>query len=47
VTDDSSMLEFQGVPVEVFMGDRTNIKVTTPEDLIIAEALIAARERDS
>jgi 2-C-methyl-D-erythritol 4-phosphate cytidylyltransferase len=44
VTDDSSMLEAQGVPVEVFMGDRSNIKVTTPEDLIIADALLAARE---
>lgn len=44
VTDDASMLEAQGVPVEVFMGDRANIKVTTPEDLVIAEALLAARE---
>jgi len=25
------------------MGDRANIKVTTPEDLIIAEALLLAR----
>jgi 2-C-methyl-D-erythritol 4-phosphate cytidylyltransferase len=44
VTDDASMLESQGVPVEVFMGDRANIKVTTPEDLVIAAALLAARE---
>ncbi len=43
VTDDSSMLESQGMPVEVFVGDRMNIKVTTPEDLIIAEALLFAR----
>jgi 2-C-methyl-D-erythritol 4-phosphate cytidylyltransferase len=43
VTDDSSMLESQGIAVEVFMGDRANIKVTTPEDLIIAEALLLAR----
>jgi 2-C-methyl-D-erythritol 4-phosphate cytidylyltransferase len=43
VTDDSSMLETQGIPVEVFLGDRTNIKVTTREDLVIAEALLRAR----
>jgi 2-C-methyl-D-erythritol 4-phosphate cytidylyltransferase len=43
VTDDSSMLETQGVPVQVFLGDRTNIKVTTPEDLVIAEELLRAR----
>jgi len=43
VTDDSSMLESQGIAVEVFMGDRANIKVTTPDDLIIAEALLLAR----
>ena len=43
VTDDASMLEERGVEVRVFMGDRTNIKVTTPEDLIVAEALLAER----
>jgi 2-C-methyl-D-erythritol 4-phosphate cytidylyltransferase len=43
VTDDSSMLESQGIAVEIFMGDRANIKVTTLEDLIIAEALLLAR----
>ena len=44
VTDDASMLEQRGVSVQVFMGERTNIKVTTPEDLVIAEALIAASQ---
>jgi 2-C-methyl-D-erythritol 4-phosphate cytidylyltransferase len=43
-TDDASMLEASGVPVEIFMGDRANIKVTTREDLIVAEAVIAERE---
>ena len=43
VTDDASMLEARGVAVEVFLGDRSNIKVTTREDLVIAEALLAAR----
>lgn len=44
VTDDSSMLEIQGVTIEAYAGDRTNIKITTPEDLIIAEALLLVRE---
>jgi 2-C-methyl-D-erythritol 4-phosphate cytidylyltransferase len=44
VTDDASMLEAQGIVVEIFVGDRSNIKVTTRDDLVIAEALLAARE---
>lgn len=47
VTDDASMIETLGERVEVFLGDRTNIKVTTPEDLVVVEALLAARERQS
>jgi 2-C-methyl-D-erythritol 4-phosphate cytidylyltransferase len=47
VTDDASMLEARGVPVEIFMGDRANIKVTTREDLIVAESYIAAREKQA
>ena len=46
-TDDASMLEARGVPVEIFMGDRANIKVTTREDLIVAESYIAARKAAS
>ena len=44
VTDDATMLEQRGLAVEVFMGDRANIKITTPDDLIVAEALLAARD---
>ena len=43
VTDDASMVEGLGHKVKVFMGSYTNIKVTTPEDLIIAEAIIKSR----
>ncbi len=43
VTDDAAMVERIGVPVRVFMGDYANIKVTTPEDLVVAEALLARR----
>ncbi len=35
-TDDSSLVEHLGHKVEVFMGSYQNIKVTTPEDLAIA-----------
>lgn len=40
VTDDSSMVEAIGHPVKVFLGSYFNIKVTTPEDLTIARAII-------
>jgi len=39
-TDDASLLERIGQPVAVLAGDYRNIKVTTPEDLIIATALL-------
>ncbi len=46
VTDDAAMLERLGVEVRVFAGDPANVKVTTPSDLAVAEALLAAaRER--
>ena len=40
VTDDAAMVERTGVEVRTFDGARSNIKVTTPEDLIIARALL-------
>jgi 2-C-methyl-D-erythritol 4-phosphate cytidylyltransferase/2-C-methyl-D-erythritol 2,4-cyclodiphosphate synthase len=40
-TDDASMVERIGGKVVVFDGSPWNIKVTTPEDLVIAEALAA------
>ena len=39
-TDDASLVERLGVPVRVVKSDYRNIKVTTPEDLVIAEALM-------
>ena len=41
VTDDASMVEQIGGAVRVFIDSHANIKVTTPEDLAIAEALMA------
>ncbi len=43
-TDDASMVETLGVAVVMASGDRSNIKITTPPDLAMAEALLAARE---
>jgi 2-C-methyl-D-erythritol 4-phosphate cytidylyltransferase len=40
VTDDAAMVERLGVPVAVFMGSYDNLKVTTPSDLVIADALL-------
>ena len=46
VTDDAAMIEAMGHPVHMFMGSYDNIKVTTPEDLYIAEAILRSRHRD-
>ncbi|MDE2836740.1 MAG: 2-C-methyl-D-erythritol 4-phosphate cytidylyltransferase [Chloroflexota bacterium] len=40
VTDDAAMVERLGVGVRTFDGARSNIKVTTPEDLLIAAAIL-------
>jgi len=40
VTDDAMMIEEIGESIKVFHGSYSNIKITTPEDLIIAECLI-------
>jgi 2-C-methyl-D-erythritol 4-phosphate cytidylyltransferase len=45
VTDDAGMVENLGHKVKVFRGSYTNIKVTTPEDLIIAEAILKPRKQ--
>lgn len=39
-TDDVSLLEAMDVPVHVVEGLATNMKVTTPEDLPVAEAIL-------
>ncbi len=42
-TDEASLVEAYGQPVCVVRGDRTNIKITEPDDLIVARALLRAR----
>lgn len=39
-TDEASLVEEMGQPVVVIPGDPCNIKITTPEDLQLAEALL-------
>jgi len=39
VTDDASLVEKLGVKVAVVMGSYLNIKITTPEDLVVAKAI--------
>ncbi|MDI3481024.1 MAG: 2-C-methyl-D-erythritol 4-phosphate cytidylyltransferase [Tepidanaerobacteraceae bacterium] len=39
-TDDTVLVERMGLPVRVIEGAYENIKITTPEDIVIAETLI-------
>ena len=39
VTDDASLVEQLGYKVKLYMGSYDNIKITTPDDLILAEVL--------
>lgn len=43
-TDDASVVEAVGQAVCLAEGERENLKLTTPGDFVVAEALIAARE---
>lgn len=43
LTDDASVAERAGHTISLFEGSYENIKITTPEDLVVAEALMRAR----
>jgi 2-C-methyl-D-erythritol 4-phosphate cytidylyltransferase len=43
-TDDAMLVEASGGRVRVVPGDAGNVKITTPDDLVTAERLLAARE---
>ena len=43
VTDDCYAVELLGVPVRIVEGARANIKLTTSEDFMIAEAILCGR----
>jgi 2-C-methyl-D-erythritol 4-phosphate cytidylyltransferase len=44
LTDDASVAERSGHVISLFEGSYENIKITTAEDLIVAEALLKARK---
>lgn len=46
-TDDSALVERYGGKIKVIQGSYTNIKVTTPEDLLIAEVFLEMRRSES
>jgi 2-C-methyl-D-erythritol 4-phosphate cytidylyltransferase len=43
-TDDAALMEYYGAPVMMLKGSYENIKITTPEDLLVAMAFIAKRD---
>jgi len=43
VTDDAALLEKCDIPVRIVQGEETNLKVTTPVDLAIAEFILRQR----
>lgn len=43
VTDDAALFEKCGLPVKIVEGEETNLKVTTPVDLAIAEFILQQR----
>jgi 2-C-methyl-D-erythritol 4-phosphate cytidylyltransferase len=43
ITDDLQLLELAGEPTWLVPGDDRNIKITTPQDLVWAETLLARR----
>lgn len=46
-TDEASLAELAGHPVRIVPGDSSNLKITHPTDLVIAEALLRARKESS
>jgi len=44
-TDDSSLVERMGKPVRLVLGSEDNLKITTPQDLILAEELLRWRKK--
>ncbi len=47
VTDDAALFERCGLPVHIVPGEETNLKVTTPVDLAIAQFILTQRHETS
>ena len=46
-TDDASVVENLGEPVQIVDGNRENIKITTPYDFVVAKAIVECLTRQS
>lgn len=46
VTDDVSIVEALGEPVRLTLGEYTNLKITTPEDMDVAMAILQERQAE-
>jgi 2-C-methyl-D-erythritol 4-phosphate cytidylyltransferase len=46
-TDDASLIERSGRKVQVIEGDYTNIKLTTPDDLLLAKAILESERGET
>ena len=44
-TDDAALVERIGIKVRVFMGSYTNVKITTPDDMVVAAAFMKMQGR--
>ncbi len=44
VTDDASVAEYMGIPVKIVKGSYQNIKITTPDDIVLAQAILSERQ---
>jgi 2-C-methyl-D-erythritol 4-phosphate cytidylyltransferase len=42
-TDDASVAARKGIPLTLEQGERFNLKITTPEDLVLAQAILTQR----
>ena len=46
-TDDCQLVEALGLRVTMTQGDYSKIKLTTPEDFAVAEALLCAQQKEA
>lgn len=46
-TDEATVVEAHGSEVHLIEGEKSNIKVTTPEDMVLAEALLNERTQNA
>ena len=46
-TDDSSLMDLIGIAIRHVPGERSNLKITLPEDLVVARALLRERTQQA